>query len=135
MSSPPNPPEAPRRYGWTLRRILWFAKGEVREISFKLAALKYFDESSVCELNVLLTLALSVPFAFFAIGWWGYSMWWGLASVWGFKYNRFNRSMRRDFLTLCLDASTAICSFEPTQPTLVSGDTLDRVRLSRPRAR
>ena len=28
MLSPPNPPEASRRYGWTLRRILWFEKGE-----------------------------------------------------------------------------------------------------------
>jgi hypothetical protein len=46
MSPPPNP--------------LWFEKGELREISSKFAGLKYFDESSICELNVLLTLALSV---------------------------------------------------------------------------
>ena len=97
MSSPPNPPEGPCRYGWTLRRILWFEKGELREISCKLAALKYFDESSVCELNVLLTLALSVPFAFFAIGWWGYSMWWGLASVWGFKQSIQSLNEKRFF--------------------------------------
>jgi hypothetical protein len=60
--SPPNPLEGPGRYSWSLRRILWFEKGELREISSKLAALKYFDESSICELNVLLTLAMSVPF-------------------------------------------------------------------------
>ena len=97
MSPPPNSPERPRQYGWNLRRILWFEKGELREISSKFAGLKYFDESSICELNVLLTLALSVPFAFFAIAWWGYSMWWGLASVWGVKQSIQSLNEKRFF--------------------------------------
>jgi hypothetical protein len=97
MLPPPNPPERPSQHAWTVRRILWFEKGELREISSKLAAIKYLDESSICELNVLATLALSMPFAFFAIAWWGYSMWWGLASVWGFKQCLQSLNQKRFF--------------------------------------
>jgi hypothetical protein len=97
MSSPRNPSEGPGQYGWTLRRVLRFDKGELREISCKPATLEYFDESSICELNVLLILALSVPFAFFAIGSWGYSMWWGLASLWGVKQSIQSLNEKRFF--------------------------------------
>jgi hypothetical protein len=97
MSPPPNSPERQCQHAWTLRRILWFEKGELHEISSKVATIKYLDESSVCELNVLATLVLSVPFAFFAIAWWGYSMWWGLASVWGFKQSLQSLNEKRFF--------------------------------------
>ena len=97
MLPSPHAPEGPSRYGWTLRRIFWFEKGELRDICAKLAALKYLNESSICELNVLVTLTLSVPFAFFAIAWWGYSMWWGLASVWGFKQSLQSLNEKRFF--------------------------------------
>ena len=62
---------------WTLRRILWFEKGEVREIAAKFAALKW--NNTFCESTVLGSLALGTFYAFFAS--WVY----GLLCLWAFK--------------------------------------------------
>jgi hypothetical protein len=87
MLSLPNQSQRPG-YEWTMRRIFWFEKGELGEIITKLTALRWprmGDERHICEFNVLSTLVLTIPLAFFTLAWWDLSMWWGLLSLWGFK--------------------------------------------------
>ena len=62
---------------WTFRRILWFEKGELREIAEKLVRLKWDD--TFCEVNVLSVLAFGIALAFIA-GWL-----FGLSYLWGVK--------------------------------------------------
>ncbi len=70
---------------WTFRRIFWFEKGELRQITTKLTALEWGSETNICEFNVLTTLAAGIPLAFFTTAWWGLSAWWGLLYLWAFK--------------------------------------------------
>jgi hypothetical protein len=78
---PVDQAQAPLRRKWTWRRTFWFENGELQEIVTKLGTLRWGrepDKTSICELNVLSTLILGIPMAYFTTAWWGLSAWWGL---------------------------------------------------------
>jgi hypothetical protein len=76
---------------WTYRRIFWFEQGELREIIEKLRALRWSE--SICEFNVLATLAFGILVAFFA------GPWWGLLYLWSAKETLQALNMKRFFDT------------------------------------